>query len=241
MNISEYYTKLNLQSQKIFQETLENSHNLGKCHHFSSFISEFSDCIADNDIKKILQTVFIQLESATLNLALGLYRQAFSSLRLAFELGLGAIHFSINRLELEEWKAGVCDIKWSKLIDNDNGVLSNRFCKAFFPSLQAHILTINGDAKLTYRAMSEFVHGNSETWDTNGFTISYNFTLIEKYFQIFQSVCEILIFSLCCRYLQTIEAKQIEKLSPFLLEELTHFSPIREFLGGAKEIQHDGI
>jgi len=47
-------------------------------------------------------------------------------------MGLAAIYFSANKMELHEWLDGRMDIKWSKLVDEENGVLSKRFAKAFF-------------------------------------------------------------------------------------------------------------
>ena len=55
-------------------------------------------------------------------------------------------------------------------------------------------------------------------------------------FNIYKSVSEYLIFVLCCRYLKSFNQEQTESLSIFLLEEMNHYSAIREYLGGVKEI-----
>lgn len=236
MNIEQYLDKLNCKSQEVYIKTILDFDNLGKNHHFSSFISEFSENIYDYNERKMIQTVTIQLESATLNLMYGMYRQAFSSLRLAFELGLGAIYFSINKLEHNEWINGQNDIKWSKLIDKENGVISERFSKAFFPELKDFMEEFNTKSIFVYRKMSEFVHGNNQTWTKSGLTIKYNEDLKKEYYALFQTVSETLIFILCCRYLKSFKQNQKEIISGFLLEEMGHISPIREFLGGVKEI-----
>jgi len=84
MDIQEYFTKLNSESQEVFSRTILEKEKIGMMHHLSSCIYEFSNYILDPQEKGILETVSAQLESATFNLTLGLYRQAFSSLRLAF-------------------------------------------------------------------------------------------------------------------------------------------------------------
>jgi len=236
MKIEEYLEELNKKSQQIYTLSILDTENLGKAHHFASFIAEFSENIFDENEKKMFQTVAIQLESATLNLLYGMYRQAYSSLRLAFELGLGTIHFSVHKLEHNEWIQGESDIKWSKLIDEENGILSERFSKAFFPELKEFMNRFNGKSKVAYRKMSEFVHGNNETWTKSGLTIQYNENLKNEYFELFKVVSETLIFVMCCRYLKSFKKDQIETLSGFLLEEIHHISPIRELLGGAKEL-----
>jgi hypothetical protein len=236
MNIQQYLEKVNVNTQEIYSKTIQESDKLGYTHHVSSFISEFSEFLFDNNEKELLQTVAVQLEMATLNLVYGMYRQAFSSLRLAFELGLGVIHFSVYKLEHNEWINGENDIIWSKLIDEENGVISKRFSKAFFPELISLMGGYNKKAKNIYRKMSEFVHGNNETWIRSGSKMEYNEKLKNEYFERFEAVSEILIFILCCRYLKLFKPQDLESLSTFLLEEMKQIAPIREFLGGVKEL-----
>lgn len=117
MNIQEYFSKLNCESQLIFDRSIVSKDQLGKAHHFASCISEFSEHIPDPLEKGMFVTVSTQLESATLNLTLGMYRQAFASLRLALERGLGATHFSVHKIEHNEWLDGRANITWSSLVD----------------------------------------------------------------------------------------------------------------------------
>jgi len=235
MNITEYFNQLNNASQEIFNMTMSDSNNFGKTHAISSFMIEFSECLFDKEEQKMLRTVAIQLETATLNLSLGLYRQAFSSLRLAFEMGLGLIYFSINKLEHNEWLNGDNDIKWAKLINEDDGVLSKRFSKAFFYEFEEIVNEYNGKAKKVYREMSEYVHGNSDTWQESGLSLKYNEELKNKYFELFKEVSEILLFVLNCRYLKSFNEEQVDSISEFLLEDLGHIAAIRKFLNGVKE------
>jgi hypothetical protein len=235
MNITEYFRQLNQTSQKIFDTTMTDSINLGKTHSISSFMVEFSECLFEKEEKEILRTVAIQLETATLNLSLGLYRQAFSSLRLAFEMGLALIYFSINKLEHNEWLNGNNDIKWAKLINEDDGVLSKRFAKAFFPEFEEIINEYNRRAKKVYRKMSEYVHGNSDTWQKSGLSLKYNEELKNKYFELFKEVSELLLFVLNCRYLKSLNEEKIDSISEFLLEDLGHITAIREYLNEVKE------
>lgn len=233
MNIKEYLNNLNNQSQEIFNNSLEYQDQLGRTHHLSSCIFEFSEQISDKSEKDILITVSSQLEAATLNATMGMYRQAFSSLRLALEMGLGAAHFSVHKLEFNEWLDGRADIKWSNLVDEDNGVISKRFSTAFFKELNGDVQEYRKKAISTYRNLSEYVHGNNETWMKSGLKIRYNKTLLEAYFGSFDSVAEVIIFVLTCRYIKSFDAGALELLQ-FIPEELSHVSAIREAFGGPK-------
>jgi len=233
MNIQEYFSRLNKESQAIFEESISAKEQLGKAHHLASCIYEFSEHIPDPFERQMFVTVSTQLESATLNLTLGMYRQAFASLRLALEMGLGAIHFSVHKVELHEWLDGRSDIKWSSLVDEENGVLSKRFSKAFFKELSEEICNYRESSISTYRKLSEFVHGNNETWAKSGLKISYNQDLFDLYFNHLSKVSEIIIFIATCRYVKLFDDASLESLQ-FILEELSHISFVREIFGGAK-------
>ncbi|WP_319575613.1 hypothetical protein [uncultured Desulfobacter sp.] len=230
MDIQEYFSKLNTESQTIFNQTISDKEKLGTLHHLSSCIYEFAECLLDPQEKKILVTVSTQLESATFNLTLGLYRQAFTSLRLAFEMGLAAMYFSVNKMELNEWLDGRSDIKWANLVDSENGVLSKRFAKAFFNECSEHIDSYREKAISNYRELSEYVHGNNETWEKSGLKLEYNETLFKLYFEHYKSVWEIILFVAICRYTKLLSVPTRESLQ-FIPEEFNHISSIRELFG----------
>lgn len=43
MDISDYYRKLQDESQKISEQTIDETSNLGKLHHYASILHEISD------------------------------------------------------------------------------------------------------------------------------------------------------------------------------------------------------
>lgn len=225
MNIADYLSRVNSESQEIFQKSLVLREKLGILHNSASHIYEFSEIILDQQEKQMLETVSAQLESATYTLTLGLYRQAFSSLRLAFEMGLATIYFSAHKLEMQEWFTGKNDIKWSKLIDEENGLLSKRFVRAFFIECIDNVESYNSDAKKTYRKLSEFVHGNYETWDKDGIKLTYNDELMELYLECHESVVKIILFIAICRYklLLTDELKESLSFIPEVFNEIDSF------------------
>lgn len=236
MKINGYFAALNKKSQEIFCTTVENEIDLAMVHDWSSKFYEASKHLNNNDESRLIRVLCSQLESSCLALSFGLYRQALASLRLSFELGLGSVHFSVHKLEHKEWLAGSGDIKWSKIIDADNGVLSDRFFLAFFPKVCEHAREYNSRAKTIYRNLSEYVHGNSETWKECGLILERNPALEKKYFSCFSEVSEILLFLIFCRYANEFKDGQVEDLS-YIFENLNHIAPIREFFGGPKDIK----
>jgi hypothetical protein len=231
MNIKNYLSDLNDQTQVIFHKSVEYHDELGKAHHFASCIYEFAQNISDKDEREMLTTVSSQIETATLNVSLGMYRQAFSSLRLAFEMALAVVHFSVHKLELQEWLDGRADIKWAALIHEDNGILSDRFAKAFFTEFSQDVGAYRSKARNIYRNLSEYVHGNNETWSGSGLELKFNEGLLISYFKSINIVEDIIVFVLSCRYLKTFSAESLESLE-FIPENMNHISYIREYFGG---------
>ena len=230
MDIKEYFTKLNAESQLVFSQSLSQKEKLGKLHHLSSCIYELSNFVHDPQEKRILETVSAQLESSSYSLIIGLHRQAFSSMRLALEMGLAAIYFSASKLEMQEWLDGRMDIKWSKLIDEENGVLSKRFVKAFFFEMNVDVEQYRNKAIAVYRKLSEYVHGNNETWVKGSIKITYKENDFDKYCDYYQIVTEIILFSATCRYAKFFDDTERESLQ-FLPEEFNHILKIRELFG----------
>lgn len=233
MNIQQYLNNLKDESHEIFTNSLNFQNELGKVHHLSSCIYEFSDHINDQSEKNILITVSSQLEAATLNATMGMYRQAFASLRLALEMGLSSVHFSVHKLDLIEWLDGRTDIKWSKLIHENKGIFSSRFTNAFFKELSSVTKEYRRKAISTYRNLSEFVHGNNETWIKSGLQLNFNENLLKAYFQTFSDTAEIILFVLTCRYAKSLSQESLESLQ-CIHEEFAYISHIREIFGGPK-------
>lgn len=231
MNITEYLNRLQKESAAILASSLESRDELGKSHHIAACIYEFSEALADQAEKDILKTVSSQMESASFCASIGMYRQAFTSLRLAFEMGLGCVYFSVHKLELQEWVTGKGDIKWSSLVDENNGIISRRFSNAFFPEFSEDVGTYRNKAIDIYRELSEFVHGNKETWVNSKIELVFDNQRLKYYFQCIGKVYDVILFVLSCRYLKSFSATTAESLE-FIQDELNHLQYVREYFGG---------
>lgn len=235
MDTITHFEKLRQQLNAVFDTTLTDLSVSGNSQYYAACLYEFSEHIQDASEKRILERVCSQIQGASLTAAFGLYRQAFSSLRLSLEMGLSTAYFSIHRLEMYEWLDGREDIHWNRLIDKDRGVLSDRFAQAFFPDLLDEMKNIRVEAIEVYRSLSEFVHGNNETWEDGKILLKYNKIMYNKFNILCRKVFEILMFVLMCRYMKTFNAETLDELV-FISAEFSHMGPIREFIGGPKDI-----
>lgn len=235
MDAKKHLEALRKRLNDVFDETIATEQLTGQSHYYATCLFDLGEQLEDNAITGLIRSVAAQLESATLFATFGLYRQAFSALRLSLELGLGASYFSVHRLELSEWLDGRGDIKWSQLIDGDNGVLSPRFAKTFFPELTEETKGFSDRATQLYRELSEFVHGNHETWVDNGLAISFNIDANKRYHDKCQEAFEIILFTLCCRFLKGLSDTKRDDVE-FIKEELNHLDPIRRIFGGPGDL-----
>ena len=235
MNINDYYQQLNTRSQEIFNRALDEPRLLSKVHSAAAEIFQLAEAVSDRDEQSMLKAVCSQLESSCLALSLGLYRPAIGALRLALELGIGCIYFSANKLEHREWLRNG-DLKWSIVNGEADGVLSQRFVMAFFPELadqSAEFATRAGDV---YRSLSEYVHGNSDTWMASGIALTHNDALRAFYEKKLDDVVVVLKFAFCCRYLKNLSNDTKDTIHA-AASEVHHVAAIRECFGGPKDIK----
>lgn len=232
MEAKDYFLQIKSCSDNIFNDSIQNQENLGLSHHFINCIVDFTKLIPDGYEQRNWQNVTNELEASLFSVTIGMYRQAFTSLRLAFELGLGSILFSVEKISFYSWLQGEDDIKWSRITDNETGIFSERYLKAFFPQSLVLKENLKNSANGNYRELSEYVHGNHETWQTNGLKLTYNVNQLNVFFIKFKFITESLICNLFIRYIKDIKKSELEKLD-FLNEILGHYDCIREELGGA--------
>lgn len=236
MKIAQYFDRLNVEVQQIYSSTMtDEAQKIAAIHAFVCDLNEFSMLVDDVDERSLLQVVCSQFEYSALEMTFGLYRQSFSSLRRAFETALAVIYFSLNKLEHFEWKNELGDINWHSIIDPDSGSLSVRAAKALWPDMREQVLDANGRARILYRRLSQFVHGNKETWDISGLKISKNQPLIDSYFEYFREAEELLCIGLSMRYISCWHQDKIDHVHA-LVDRISHIAPVREKIGGPKEL-----
>lgn len=235
MNITTYYQQLNSRSQEIFKDALAEPQLLSKAHSIACDLSALAQTLSDDDEKAMLKTVCAQIESSCLALSLGLYRPAIGGLRLALELGFGCIYFSADKLAHREWMQNG-DLKWSVVNGEVDGALSQRFVKAFYPELCEKAPEFFSRAGSVYRALSEYVHGNSDTWVASGLALIRNDSLRNFYAEKLDEVAIAIKFAFCCRYLKTLSDVAKDAIYP-ATTDLHYLTEVREQLGGPKDIK----
>jgi hypothetical protein len=236
MNIPELLRNQAIASTKVLEALLadvETAEAYQVTYHYLGQISRCASAICNQREHKLILLALKEYQFAQFALAVGMYRQAFASLRLVLELALSAIDFSVNEIKLRRWFGGDTDIVWSALIDKENGVLSPNFVQTFCIQLKDHSASHLAMAEKAYRECSEYVHGNASTHKTLPSEIQYSRNSVHAWCDKAATVAQVVIFAFAVRYMDDLDKEQLEDLKPVLLETLGHIEDFRGCLGGA--------
>jgi hypothetical protein len=232
MDIQEYYKKLNKQKNSTFSKTLENKTLLGLSHDLIINIDDWSKVTSKHSSSRILTNSIEQVDISCLLVLDGLYRSGFAALRLSLEMLTGAIYFSANNLEFEEWLKGGYDLNWSTIMDEENGVLSKRFANAYYPECANIGRGYFTRTKNLYRELSEMVHGNNRTWNFDNPTIAFDQNLIDDYKRKLEEISVILNFQMCVRFLNGLTPEEIPIVESHISDSIGTEEIIRTKIGG---------
>lgn len=161
----EYYEALLHDCASVLQQTYASDDDgmMAAAHAFIADLQAWQEVLDGRLEHGALSIAAREYQHALMAVVLGQYRQAFGSLRTYLELTCAALFFSANELHLRLWLRGEEDVSWSRLIDEDVGVFSHTFARAFFPELKDDVVHYRELAKKVYRECSEFVHANPHT------------------------------------------------------------------------------
>jgi hypothetical protein len=232
MNPSEYYKKLNQQCEAVFDESLDKDGLPGDVHDLILNLSDWNSAISQYPSAHLINNAIEQIDMSCLLCLKGLHRQSFKSLRLAIEMICSSIYFSAYNLEYKEWLIGGYDIKWSVLTDKENGILSDRFCNAYFPECSKIVSPNWIQLKTIYRELSEMVHGNNQTWDIESNEIKYNDSLSKKYKDTIKKITIMINLMFCIRFLCELKDSENDSLDSHINDNLNHIEQIRIKIGG---------
>jgi hypothetical protein len=228
------YDQLNEKCGAILTDSLHgtNGIKIARSHQLVQEIEDWTTILNSRREIALLKMVAHEYQFALLALAQGHYRHAFKGLRLVLELTLQSVHLSAHELDLREWLQNRKDTIWGTLVDDSNGVLSVRFARSFFSSLDQHIPYHRALAEQVYRECSECVHGNIPKHIPLPASLAFSkdsFDLWHAKADVIAMLCH---FTLSMRYLQELPTDAIAKLETSLLARLGHIQEVRVALGG---------
>ncbi len=222
MSVKEHFLGINKQ----FTEIIEASFDADKEARISISFQFVDDlCLWESTLDKSTDTTILvsainELELGFQAIVSGRYRYAFVAQRYFLEQILRFIYLSTNELHLRHWKLGMRDISWGSLIDNENGVFSKVFIRAFFPEVDEDGGQFSSLSSKLYRESSEFVHGNFEKISTISTQIEYQPDMLLKWIEYMETSKLIVHFLLFMRFSKDFSTEDNVNFEAMAQEEL---------------------
>lgn len=229
-DIKEHYNNIKNTTNSIFEESLkeENISTLSKSHNIIFELCIWLDILKNRPEYKILETASKEYQFSIMTLNSGFYSKSFSGLRFFLERSLVAIHFSAQEIELKLWEIGQRDTYWSEIMDENTGIFSPKFCKAFFPELKGEINHYRNLTTKVYRECSEYVHGNNSAIIKLPVNLEYSEEIFLDWHKKADSIARIILFALNLRYLKHLNVEEMKKLENVNSDYFNNIKPITE-------------
>lgn len=229
MDVVGNYNLLFDQSKGAFDTMLDRfgPQPLVTAHNYLLDYDKLMVAINDRPEVAVLNVAVKEYQFALYALCSGQYRYAFGGLRLFFELMLSVVQFSAHEIDYHLWSKNKKDINWTALKNQENGIFSTNFIRAFNPDLAGSGKQYSAIAESVYRECSEFVHGNALTHQNLPNDISFHEEAFSEWHAKSSIMRLAIIFAFSSRYLNHIEPQKMLIIEPVIMDVLGHLQPIQ--------------
>lgn len=231
MNVDEKFKNLKDICNIIYESSIQTQENLdilSKSHHQLNDLKFWFSILNDRPEYIILETAIKELEISMITLNFGFYSKSYAGLRFFLERSLVAILFSSQEIELKLWEKGERDTYWSEIIDENNGIFSSKFSRAFFPELKDEIKHYKKLTEKVYRECSEYVHGNNSAIQSVPCNLSYSLQSFNSWHRKFNAITRIILFTLNLRYLKHLPYDKLKDLEDINSDNFNSIKAIQE-------------
>lgn len=234
MKVDEYYQALTQQRASIMAECIADEETFALHITSHNALKDFERMLGTISglERKIFTQACREYQYSLEAIMYGNYRHAFSSLRLSLELFTGAVYFSAHQMKMNLWLNGHDDLWWSVIMDDDKGVYSESFMKAFNPQLMSYRNQYMGLARSVYRECSEYVHGNPVTHEDVSVVVSYDADRAQSFHDKVETVRLCILFLFVSRYLSELSPGDLAVVEPIVLESFGSLPEIQAHFGG---------
>ena len=230
MNVVQYYRDLIKNTDAVLGTMLGAdgaTEALTVSHNYLLDYDALRIAIAQRPEVGVFDSAVKEYQFALFALVSGQYRHAFGGLRLFFELMLATVHFSAHEIDYRMWAKDSKDINWNALKDNQSGVFSINFIRAFNPEFSDSAKQYLAIAEAVYRECSEFVHGNAGTHATLPSDIAFQGEAFSSWHAKATTMRLAIIFVFSARYLNYIPQEALHKMEPIITDTLGNLPAVQ--------------
>ncbi|MCQ2049467.1 MAG: hypothetical protein MJZ22_00425 [Candidatus Saccharibacteria bacterium] len=207
--------------------------NLSKCFTFCEDFREWINCCPNFADIPLVKDAEIECENSIILCSMGFYKEAITALRQFFEHTLFSIFLSTNDYKYRLWLLGQYDMSWATITDDNDGLFSKRFVKAYAHSADddtnVQLLHLS---KTVYRECSEFVHGNFCKISMRSQNLKFSQECLEKFLSYFCNAQYVVCLTMFIRFNDIFKDNSVlTALEPILAEYLGTQQEILDLLG----------
>lgn len=225
-----HYKELNNICNGILDQSLsdEQASLVAQSHSFLFDYGNWLKILEHRPEYPIYKMAVREYQMAIISSNIGLYNQAFLGLRFFFERTLIAVLFSSKEIDLRLWQRGERDTYWQELIDENTGIFSHNFCRAFFPDLKDEILHFRRITQKVYRECSEYVHGNLSVQSKIPDILLFDEFLFNEWHAKAAVIKRVILFTFCLRYSLNFNTNVLYDVESITIENFGHIAAIRD-------------
>lgn len=230
MNVKTLLESAVLNFSSNISETLKNNNtDISKLITKIELIDNWNNVKLDINCIKLLHEVKYDLITSIQFASMGIYRNAFISLRSALELGISFVKFVDDNYHYMLWCKNKYNITWSSLISKDDGVLTIKYLNLFSDIDENKINLIRDRVDESYSICSESVHGKfiymQTFYDTR---LNYDSHRFDVFIKTFNDIVDSLNIMYALRFSQDIDKMNGE--NKIILEEIIGKYELREIV-----------
>lgn len=226
----EIYKDINTKFGTIIVESLDGD-NAARHARIQAFYDDYLKWIKIVSSKNegiIYEEAISEYRTMLLFLCMGLYKNAYMSLRSYFELTLFGVMVSASDFEFRLWKRGLKDVHWSEINNPEKGIFSRVFIETYNPDLLEYASDMQELSREMYRSCSEYIHSGYSIIN-NDSDISFNQDKFTNICERVGSINRIISYLFCIRYADELtDAETKESMQESLLEYLADIKPIHK-------------
>lgn len=210
--------------------TTPNDEKHAKLEAFFGDYAKWISVVKDSNEKIIYEEAKSEYRTMLLFMCMGLYKNAYMSLRGYFELTLFGVLISTSDLDFRLWKQGLKDIHWSEITNQEHGIFSKRYIEIYNEMLLQEKDNISGLAKELYRNCSEYIHGGYKIINED-VDISFDQKIFDNLCNQVNQANRVITYAFCVRYGEDLQKSEVkEELHESILEQLADISAIHILL-----------
>uniref|UniRef100_UPI004026222F hypothetical protein n=1 Tax=Roseburia faecis TaxID=301302 RepID=UPI004026222F len=228
----EIYKDINKKFGEIIRISLDGA-NEKKYANLEAYYDDYLKWVrftSGENERLIFEEANSEYRTMLLFLCMGLYKNAYMSLRGYLELTLFGIELSSSDFEFRLWKEGSKDVHWSEIIDCDKGIFSKQYVEAYNKTLVGEREKACQVAKEQYRKCSEYIHSGYKVIK-EGIDVAFEQNTFNEFCSSVKQINRIITYVFCVRYKEKILIPEIkEQLQDSILDELSDIREVHEFL-----------